>query len=181
MTSYKLKNNVRGFTLIELLAVIVVLAVVMLIAVQAIMPRMESARKQAFAIEANGLIEAAKSFIVTESLTSSSVVVDATNGRCVEVEELVTKGYSELDVDKYSGKVMIYKTVTDNLVVYTYSVYLSNGQFMVNGKGIKDNKNYDIAEEHVEDSAVSLTEFGSSTTYGACSTTNNNNQTETVQ
>ena len=38
-------NNLRGFTLVELLAVIVVLAIVMLIALQAVLPAMERARR----------------------------------------------------------------------------------------------------------------------------------------
>ncbi|MEG1892380.1 MAG: type II secretion system protein, partial [Bacilli bacterium] len=64
-------NNVRGFTLIELLAVIVVLAVIMLIAVNAVIPQMNNARRQAFAIEANGLVDSAQAFVVTASITGS--------------------------------------------------------------------------------------------------------------
>ena len=46
------KNKKQGFTLVELLAVIVILSVVILIAVTAIIPRMNSARKKAFIDEA---------------------------------------------------------------------------------------------------------------------------------
>ena len=52
-------KDLRGFTLIELLAVIVVLAIIMLIAVNAVLPQMEKARRSSFAIEANGAIQAA--------------------------------------------------------------------------------------------------------------------------
>ena len=45
-------KNERGFTLIELLAVIVVLAIVLLMGAMAVIPRMNDARKQVFAIEA---------------------------------------------------------------------------------------------------------------------------------
>ena len=56
-----MKKNVSGFTLIELLAVIVVLAIVILMASMAIIPRMNEARKQVFAMEANEAINAASS------------------------------------------------------------------------------------------------------------------------
>ena len=57
-----MKKNASGFTLIELLAVIVVLAIVILMASMAIIPRMNEARKQVFSMESNEAINAASSY-----------------------------------------------------------------------------------------------------------------------
>ncbi|MBE6140811.1 MAG: type II secretion system protein [Firmicutes bacterium] len=140
MANVNEKNNTRGFTLIELLAVIVVLAIVMLIAVNSVIPRMESARKQAFAIEANGLVEAAQAYILTKTLTTT---IGANT--CVTVSDLVTNGYSELDgrdpaKDKYTGKVNIQRNTDPNtkIVYYTYTVWLENDQYMINGVDADD-------------------------------------------
>ena len=52
-------NNKKGFTLIELLAVIVVLAIVLVLATSTVLPMLNRARQNAFAIEANSVIDAA--------------------------------------------------------------------------------------------------------------------------
>ena len=49
--------NKKGFTLVELLSVIVILSVVVLIATNAVVPMMGSAKKQVFATEANEIIK----------------------------------------------------------------------------------------------------------------------------
>ena len=141
------KKDVRGFTLVELLAVIVVLAIIMLIAVNAVLPRMNSAREQAFAIEANALMEAAQTYVVNESLSTLGALKD-----CVTVAELRTGGYTEL-ADNYAGKVELIKDGS----TYKYKVYLQNGQFMVEGIGVEGDgtesspyKNVVITETHVE-------------------------------
>lgn len=135
----------RGFTLIELLAVIVVLAIVMLIAVQAVLPSLDDARQQAFAIEANGLKQAAQQYYVTESFASGLVIKDS---HCVTVATLVDKGHSDLDKSKYKGKVVITKTDSG---IFLYKVYLMNDSYMVNGEGVDGNDNVNInATDHVK-------------------------------
>lgn len=124
--------NKRGFTLIELLAVIVVLAIVMLLAVQAVLPQMEIARKNSFAIEANGAIEAAQSFFVTKALTNN-LTVSSKEGLCIKVETMSPSFY-KADISKYKGYVKITKKEGTN--DFLYQVYLNNGQYMANGLGL---------------------------------------------
>lgn len=142
MRNINARNSTRGFTLIELLAVIVVLAVVMLIAVNAVIPRMESARKQAFAIEVNGLIEAAQAYFVTSSITDNKVV---STGSCVTVDELIEEGYSELEHDKYNGRVVV--TVSGSM--YLYSAWLTNNQYMAVEKGVSAGYNTSVDEDDI--------------------------------
>ena len=125
--------DVRGFTLVELLAVIVVLAIIMLIAVNAVLPKMEEARQNAFAIEANGLIKAAQQYVITKSLTEGKVVTST--GVCVTVQQLVDNADSDLDKTKYSGYAVV-KTLNDTSNIMLYEVYLANGSYRVDGKGI---------------------------------------------
>lgn len=86
-----MKNNKKGFTLVELLAVIVILAVVILIAVTAVIPRMNKAKKKAFADEALAYIKAAEEYVVAEkegvwSSVSNKVDLSTLNGTYIEVK-----------------------------------------------------------------------------------------------
>ncbi len=157
-------NDKNGFTLIELLAVIVVLAIVMLIATNAVLPQMDEARKQAFAIEANGLVKSAQQYVVMQTLTSNLVITD-TKSVCVTVEQLVKAGQSELDVTSYKGKVIVSRV--PNSTVLLYKVYLNNGGFMIAGGGVnaENNANISITKEHIK--AYTAADFPSS--YTTCS------------
>lgn len=147
----KNNNSLRGFTLVELLAVIVVLAIVMLIALQAVLPAMDSARRQTFAIEANGAIDAANTYFVSSMLTgdpNSGLPVNEGKTVCVEISTLYQAGYTELNPDNYSGKVEVVKK--GNL--YLYTVYIEkNKAMMVNGAGSDADSNVDIDESNVVD------------------------------
>lgn len=149
MNNKNINSNVRGFTLVELLAVIVILAVVMLIAVQAVLPRMESARKEVFALEANDLIEAAQTYVVNVTLSSGKSVVDSTSGACISVTELVKQGYSTMDDNKYKGSVY----VIDSNGIFYYQVWLNNGSYEIVEQGRTGSagsyRNVDVEEENV--------------------------------
>ena len=143
-------TNRKGFTLVELLAVIVVLAIVMLIALQAVMPRMEEARKSVLAIEANSAIKSAQTYFTNQSLKSNTSgfpsVIGKTN--CVTIEALIDGGYSELSKTSYSGKVLI-KKETDTY--YTYLIYLQKDKtLMIVAKGSKDGYNVNIDGDDVD-------------------------------
>ena len=142
------KNN-KGFTLVELLAVIVVLAIIMIIALQAVMPRMEEARKSVFAIETNAAIKSAQTYFTNQSLKANvsgfPSVIGKTN--CVSVSTLIDEGYSELNKTSYSGKVIVKK---ETATLYTYVVYLQKDKtLMVVGKGTKDGYNVNIEMDDV--------------------------------
>lgn len=160
-------NNMYGFTLIELLAVIVVLAIVMLLAATAVLPTLNSAQRQTFAIEANTVMEAANAYFINESLTGGSNSLPVSEGtvKCVSVDTLVSEGHLDLDTTDYSGQVLIEKSGNN----YLYVVYLFNSSYMVNGKGLDSNgtANVDIDSDDVEDLSSSAQKK-----YSDCSTTN---------
>lgn len=129
MNTYYNDDNLRGFTLIELLAVIVVLAIVMLIGLNAVLPRLEKARKEAFAIEANGAIKSAEQYF-SMGILNGTISLNGGTG-CVTVAQLIESGDSTLD-SGYEGKVQVTRSAEGK---FTYTVYLKhkNGNFCVNG------------------------------------------------
>ena len=158
-------NSKNGFTLVELLAVIVVLAIVMLIALQAVLPAMNSARRQTFAIEANGAIDAANTYFMSSMWTPDAgrdqLPVEDGSTVCVELDVLYSAGYTELSPENYSGKVEVKKS--GNL--YLYTVYIQKDEtMMVNGAGNDGNYNEDITEGDVVD-------YDADTFNGTCSST----------
>lgn len=149
MKHIKVEKNVRGFTLVELLAVIVVLAIVMLLAVQAVFPQMIKARKNAFAIEANAAIDAAQSYYMTASL-AKNLSVDK-DGLCIDIKYLIDQNQFDADRSKYSGWVWIKPNTGGN--GYLYTVTMTNEQYFVSDKGTKQETgktyNINITEEDV--------------------------------
>ena len=114
--------NKKGFTLIELLAVIIVLAVVTLLAVQAVLPQVEKARRNVFVVEVNHAIDAAKQWY------SEKKLINDENNKCIKIGDLIRDGYFEVsDSSNYAGYVVIEKDA--NGVVTGYSIEMSNGTF----------------------------------------------------
>lgn len=122
------KLTKKGFTLVELLAVIVVLAVIMLLAVNAVIPQMNKARKNAFVTEANAFIDAAGTYYQNAMLTGETGITAA--GGCVDVAKLIGE-YIEKDGDDYKGRVNIAIDANNKA---TYTIWLSNGQYQITGK-----------------------------------------------
>lgn len=135
------KLNKSGFTLVELLAVIVVLAVIMLLAVNAVIPQMNKARKNAFVTEANAFIDAAGTYYQNAMLTGETGITAA--GGCVDVENLIGE-YIEKDGGDYKGSVKIEIDNATNKA--TYTIWLSNEQYQIVGK-----KSAELNESVVED------------------------------
>ncbi|MBQ6686961.1 MAG: type II secretion system protein [Bacilli bacterium] len=131
----------KGFTLVELLAVIVVLAVIMLLAVNAVIPQMNKARKNAFVTEANAFIDAAGTYYQNAMLTGETGITAA--GGCVDVSKLIGE-YIEKDGDDYAGSVKIEIDNATNKA--TYTIWLSNGQYQIEGK-----KSAELNESVVKD------------------------------
>lgn len=127
------RNNKNGFTLVELLAVIVVLAIVMVIAVGAVLPQMQEGRQNIFAIEANGAIDSAQTYLMNNTLAGkgNKRMPVGTAAVCVTIDELVNAGVSDLDKDTYKGRVVVKKVGN----IYVYSVSLNNGALMVTNEG----------------------------------------------
>lgn len=97
--------NKNGFTLIELLAVIVVLAILMLIATNNVLPMIEKSRKGAFATTANQLVESATNYQMYKNLSSTSA---AENSLCTTADKLITEGYvDKITAGTYTGTIYI--------------------------------------------------------------------------
>ena len=116
-------NNKKGFTLIELLAVIVILAVIILIAASNIGAMTQTARKNVLAVEANTLIDSAKTAYQIDMLEGGI----ADTGKCYSLAELKNNGYFEKNDDNYHGSVQI--TPSSSSSSYTYKVWISNGSY----------------------------------------------------
>lgn len=141
-------NAFRGFTLIELLAVIVVLAIIILIAVQAVLPQMDKARRNAFAIEANTAIQAAQAYFTAGDIMGGDTLPnDTTTQKCVPINVLVSNGFYDVDVSKYSGSVQVEKI--GNL--FLYKVWIHNNEYQILGDGSDGNNNKDVSLNDVED------------------------------
>ena len=113
--------NRKGFTLIELLAVIIVLAVVTLLAVQAVLPQVEKARKNVFVVEANHAIDAAKQWHGEKKL------INGENNTCITISDLISSGYFEVtNSSKYAGYVQV---VQSNGIVTGYNIMMTNGTY----------------------------------------------------
>lgn len=151
-----MKKNASGFTLIELLAVIVVLAIVILMASMAIIPRMNEARKQVFAMEANEAINAASSYFMNGEVTGTGASFPVTEGgaKCVSIADLVANG--DFKGKDYEGAVRVEKHGNS----YLYTISMTNKKLQVNQKGVEgtktndsnDNrKSVDITAANVED------------------------------
>ena len=116
-----MKDNKKGFTLVELLAVIVILAVIILIAVTAVIPRMNSAKKNALVDEALVYLKAAKeAYEFDSNLYNSS--------SCTSISDLNGK-YVKKDSGQYEGAI---KTIVSDGVI-SQTIYLTDGKFYVSG------------------------------------------------
>lgn len=113
--------NKKGFTLVELLAVIVILAVIILVAMNAVIPQMQKARKNAFITEAERYLQAAKTYYTGEAIKG------AVTDTCVNVEELTGTYVEKTGADDYKGRVEFDAAGT------TFTIFISNGEFSING------------------------------------------------
>ncbi len=118
------KESKKGFTLVELLAVIVILSVVILIAVTAVIPRMNNAKKSALVDEALMYLNAAKESYVFNGETSNVSL-------CTNITDLNEK-YIKKDNNSYSGVV-----ITDfNNGTFTQTINLTDGKYYIVGGSV---------------------------------------------
>lgn len=134
------KINKRGFTLVELLSVIVILAVVVLIATNAVVPMMSSAKKQVLATEANKFIATAKTLYVNENISGT---------KCYSYDEIINSGLIEKNDEAYTGSFLI----EENNGKYTYKIWLSSGTNIIEGAS-PDVTSDDVSESSAQASTV---------------------------
>lgn len=125
----KKKMTKNGFTLIELLAVISILAILMLIASGSVISQINNAQKKAFIIDVNNVVENAKAAYM-DSLLSGKI---SGNDFCMPLDFLKGKYIDKIGAS-YVGSVRI--SISGG--VATYTVWLSDGKYLVNGVELKD-------------------------------------------
>ena len=96
------KLNKKGFTLIELLAVIVVLAILMLVAVQNIFPMIANARANSFVSTVENIRDAANNKYVSDLLSTTY-----RTKKCYTVAQLVKQSYVSVDATNIFGAVCV--------------------------------------------------------------------------
>lgn len=133
------KLNKKGFTLVELLSVIVILSVVVLIATNAVVPMMGSAKKQVFATEANEIIKHAWNLYGK----------NGSGTKCYSYQEILEGGTLSKNDENYNGSVLI----ENNDGKMTYRIWLSNGTNLIDGKEA-DISPDDVTESGEEASTV---------------------------
>lgn len=158
-------KNERGFTLIELLAVIVVLAIVLLMGAMAVIPRMNDARRQAFALEANRAIQGAQTYLVNNNLKGKktdgevpqTLPVNANEIVCVTIAKLVSDGILDFDPN-YKGRVLV-KRKDNESDVYLYKISMTNGTLAIKDQGVNNNQNVDVTYDSVIDSTSEFNDY----------------------
>lgn len=128
-----MKKNNKGFTLIELLAVIVILGVIILIAVNAVLPQVKKAKRNSFAIEVGTYAKAAEKKYVADSVTYSLNGADINSGICYDIVDDLNKTYVEKNDPNYSGIVII-KSESPTSNKHIKYVFISSNKFYYNTK-----------------------------------------------
>lgn len=144
-------NEKKGFTLIELLAVIVVLAIVTVLGATTVLPYIQGAGKNAFAIEANHAVDAASQAMslyqigsinipsanITENKDNNNVVTSTSY--CFTLRQLVEYGLWTKDASAvgddgdYAGTVVV--TQSAGSKAFTYAVQMHNKDYYVTKTG----------------------------------------------
>ena len=112
--------NKKGFTLVELLAVIVVLAIIMIIAVPSVMDSMNSARKNAFKIYAQKVLNTAQTKYQADILTGGEIK------NCYSLQTLMGSS-----VGNYKGFVQITGANTDTV---SFTITLRDNNYYIGGQ-----------------------------------------------
>lgn len=118
------KLNKKGFTLIELLAVIVVLAILMLVAVQNIFPMIANARANSFISTVENIRDSANNKYVSDMLTTIS-----RTQKCYTVAQLVKQSYVSVDDQSIFGAVCVNEGTSGNSEFQIF-IYDKNNGFL---------------------------------------------------
>lgn len=115
----------KGFTLVELLGVLVILSIIMLIAVPNVISIMDKNKKDIYISDAKKMVAA-----VQYELSKKSAYPE---GSCyVQLSALSNIDLGE-SPNKGSYKDESYIVVTKESNVYTYTIYLTDGNMNING------------------------------------------------
>lgn len=164
-------GNKKGFTLVELLAVIVILAVIILIAINAVLPQMERARKNAFADEVMNYAKAAETKYVTDA-QEDDTTGDISAGICYNLSELHGEYVSKND-DKYTGIVIIVKRGDSNL--YDKYAFIKSSKYHFNTPMETTNNKTEPTKPVQKLTQKDISDGGNNLTYANCEAWNHRN------
>lgn len=139
------KLNKKGFTLIELLAVIVVLAILMLVAVQNIFPMIANARANSFVSTVENIRDAANNKYVSDLLKDPR-----RDEKCYSVKTLVAQSYVSVDDTNIIGAVCVKEGAGNN--AFKILVYDFNNRYVYT-TGWKNGASTDVATASITSSA----------------------------
>lgn len=131
------KNNKKGFTLVELLAVIVVLAIIMLIAVNSVLPLITDARKGAFESSVKIIFEGAENAFTKDMMLGGTEIKN--KEKCYDISYLVTNGYiTKITADNanYVG----YVKISEQGGIYDYKIVNNKDNYEVTNSKEKNSK-----------------------------------------
>ena len=148
-----MKLNKKGFTLIELLAVIVVLAILMLVAVQNIFPMIANARANAFISTVENIRDSANNKYVSDMLTTIS-----RTQKCYTVAQLVKQSYVSVDQNAIFGAVCVNEGTSGNSEFQVF-IYDKNNGFLYH-TGLNADKSAAASPNYIQTSASTDTNVG---------------------
>lgn len=137
-----MKNNKKGFTLTELLAVIVLIIVVTGIAIAAVSSSLNKSRTKAFSNDTIVIAESALNKYADDRL-NENFSNDLFNGiymdkRCYSVESALIGKFAKTANDTLKGSVEV---CYGDSCTYDTKVWLTNGEFFIDGEEIDENSN----------------------------------------
>ena len=138
--------NKKGFTLIELLAVIVVLAILMLVAVQNIFPMIANARANSFISTVENIRDSANNKYMSDMLTTIS-----RGEKCYTVAQLVKQSYVSVDQNNIIGAVCVQEGTSGNSQ-YKLLIYDKANGYLYS-TGLNGNATTDASPNYITGSA----------------------------
>ena len=145
-----MKRN--GFTIVEILVVVVILAVVGLIIMISVIPRIESNAKNNFITDAKLYIQAATKYYSDKKINNPE-----SNGGCISISDLNKKSINIKNKKDYSGYVRVYLTEDEaqyEIAItnkYYYSYNRTNNTYAVDGEK--------FIEENIMDNFADIKKF----------------------
>ncbi len=115
-------SNKKGFTVVEILVVIVILAVVGLVIMMSIIPKIEQNAKNNFMDDVKLYLQASAKQVTDDKIDGK----EFTN-KCISITDLNKAKIGVVNKKNYSGYVTITLNATDKSVVY--NIAITNGRF----------------------------------------------------
>lgn len=138
----KFKLNKKGFTLVELLAVIVILALLIVITANTILPMMNNSKKNAMVVYANRVLNAASSMYQADSISQG-----VEESQIYSIEKLMNQ-------KDYYGCIEVSYNVDSESYEYTFFMLSPNDKLKLEGIVKSNSIKSKAADVVVEDKMI---------------------------